>query len=173
MEDGKWQTTEGSGAQRSAHPTLFHAGQAGVANQMLFQIRVDRALAAQPGEGVFGLLTQMNLLDGPPLLGPLPRRRRGRCLWFNADLDEVRARSDAGIHAAGGDQFGLGDLVGGKDFEDGDEVLVGEVVRLATEQTADVALGQATRPCEFALIQAAAFGQALEGGAEITHRGLE
>jgi hypothetical protein len=155
-----------SDAQRSACPTSLHAGQPGVANEVLLQVRVEGALTAQPGESSFCLLTQMNL-----------RRVGFSCVGllgaFDFDLDEVGARRASGpgfgIHAAGRDQLGLGELVGGEDFQDGGEILIGEVMGSSAEQPTDVALGEAAPPGQVALIEMAALGLALEGDAEVAH----
>ena len=76
----------------------------------------------------------------------------GRPDGLDLDFDKVGARPDARIHAASGDQLGLGELVGREDFKDGDEVLVRKLVRLTVEQAADVAFREAAPPGQFALV---------------------
>ena len=156
------------GTELSVMRGLLHPHQTSIANQVLLQVRVEGALTAQPGKGTFCLLTQMK-----------PRQTRfgflSRGVAFDFDFDQLSARragrSGPGILATGGDQLGLGQLVGGEDLQDGGEVLVGEVVGGSAEQTADVALGQAGPPGQVALVEVALLGLALEGDAEITHAG--
>jgi hypothetical protein len=127
---------------------------------MLLQIRVKRALAAQPGEGTFCFLTQFYMGHfSNSLLGPA----------FDSDFDQVGSRPDAGIHATGGNKFSLGCWICRKDFENGDKILIGELMPLCTQQAADEAFGEAAPPGKIALVDAAAFCLALKGNAEITH----
>jgi hypothetical protein len=124
-------TWRGSGALGTARPTLFHAGEFGVANQVLLQVRVDRALTAKPGESAFGLVAQMNLFE----FGFLDR-------WgaFEFDFDEGGAWGAGGcglgVLTAGRDELGLGERVGGEDFQESGEVLIGELMGLAAEEAA-------------------------------------
>ena len=145
---------------------LLHARQAGVANQVPLQVRVEGALTAQPGESTLCLLTQMDLRK-------LHFAFLGRAGDFHFDFDQVGARrasgTSLGVHAAGGNQLGLGELVSGEDFQEGDEVLVRKLVGFSVEQAADVTLGEAAPPGEFALVELAALGLAMEGDAEIAH----
>ena len=93
---------------------------------------------------------------------------------FEADVNQVGARGASGtgqgVHATRRDELGLGVRVGGEEFEDGNEIVVGELVGLAAEEAADVALGEAASPGEFALVDAAALGLTLKGDAEVAHR---
>jgi len=149
-------------------PFLLHPHQMSIADQVLLQVRVERALASQPGKGSFGFLTQMNLRS-------LDLAFLGWPGAFDFDFDQVGARRACGpglrVQTTGGDQLGLGQLVGGEDLQDGTEVLVGEVVGGSAEQPADVTLGQAGRLGQVALVEVALLGLALEGDAEITHAG--
>ena len=147
---------------------LFHARQASVADQVFLQVRVDRALAAEPGKGAFCFLAQANLLK----FG-FPGRRGGRELYFDQAGAGSADGGGLGVPAAGGDELGLGERVGGEDFEDGGEVLVGELVRLAAEEAADITTGQTGPPGNVALVELAALGLALEGNAEIAHSNAE
>ena len=159
-----------SGAQRSACPTLLHAEEAGVANQVLLQGGVEGTLMAQPGKSTLGPLTQMDLRKlGFSLLG--------RAGDFHFDFDQVGARAARGtgfgIQTAGGDQLGLGQLVGGEESQDGGEVLIGEFVGFTAKQPANIAAREAGPPGDVALIEMTALGLALEGSAEITHGEVE
>ena len=93
----------------------------------------------------------------------------GRPGALDLDFDQVGARAGARVHAARRDQLGLGERVGREGVENGGEVVVGQVVGLAAEEAADVALGEASPPGEFGLVHAAALDLALKGGAEVAH----
>jgi hypothetical protein len=141
---------------------LPHAGEFGVADKVTLQLGIERALAAQPGKGPFGLLAQRDLRK----LRFAALARRGA---FDFDFDQLSARPYPGIHAARGDQLGLGVGIGGKEAQDGGEVRVGEFMSLAAEQPADVAFGEAAAAGDGALIEPMALGLALESDAEIAH----
>jgi hypothetical protein len=125
-------------------------------------------LAAEPGEGAFGFLSKLHLRT--EVFGG----RSGFAGWgFDGDFDEVGAGAAGGgglgVLAAGSDEFGLGERVGGEDFEDGGEVLVGEVAGLGAEDAADVAAGEAGGPGDVGLVEVATLGLALEDDGEIAH----
>jgi hypothetical protein len=88
---------------------------------------------------------------------------------FYADLDKLGARTDSCVHAASGNQFGLGVFVGRESFEEGDKVVVREVGVVAAKEAADVAAGKAGLPGEVGLCEAPAFCLALECHSEIAH----
>ena len=155
----------------NAHGTLmaaelFHAGEFGVADEVFLEVRVEGALAAQPGEGAFCFLTQMNL-----------RKLRfsfvGLAGALDFDFDQVGAGgakgAGLGVLTTGGNQLGLGERVGGEDFEDRVEVLIGKLVGVATEQAANITTGEAASAGDVALVELPPLGLTLEGDAEIAH----
>ena len=145
---------------------LPHAHQASIANQVLLQIRAEGALTSQPGKSSFGFLTQMNLRS-------LDLAFLGWPGAFDFDFDQVGPRSASGaclgIHAAGRNQFGLGELVRRKDFEDGGKVLIGKLVGVTTEQAANITTGETAAAGDVALVELPPLGLALEGNAEVAH----
>lgn len=148
---------------------LFHAGKAGVADEVFLEVGVERALAAQPGEGAFGLLGELNLREVAP-----------RFIWrrtFDPNLDQISAEcaegGGLGVHATCSDELGLGERVGRENFDEGEKVFVRELVEFAAEQSADVALGDAATTGDVALSKAATLGLALEGDAEVAHGEVE
>src|SRR5262249_13523988 len=127
---------------------LFHAGQAGVSNQMLLQVGIDWALSTQPGKGAFSFSTQMNF-----------RKFQFSFLCWRGvpdlDLHQVGARVASGtclcIHAAGGDDLGLG--VFAERAEQGDEVVIGDVLLFARKDAGDVAAREAGKPPDVGLLE--------------------
>src|SRR5512138_558277 len=61
------------------------------------------------------------------------------------------------VHAAGGDEVGLGLGIGSKGIQDGDYVLIGEVAGLTTHDAADEAARQAALACDIAVVDPSAF----------------
>ena len=88
---------------------------------------------------------------------------------FKADLNKVGGWSNSHVHAAGGSEFSLGAFVGCEGFEYGDEVVVGEVGVIATEQSIDVAAGKAGTFGEVFLLKIPPFCFALKCYSKITH----
>lgn len=147
---------------------LLQTRQTGVANEVFLKVWVDRALAAKPGESAFCFLTQVNLFKF---------WFSGRRCAFDFDFDQVGAGcadgGGLGVLAPGRDQLGLGKRVGGEDLQQGGEVLVGQLVGLATEQAANITTGEIGPPGDVALVEPAALGLALEGDGEVGHGGME
>jgi len=127
-------------------------------------------MAAQKVKGTFCLRTQMNL--GDVCLALLEGAST-----YDFDFDQVGTRSASGacfgIHAAGRNQFGLGELVRRKDFEDGGKVLIGKLVGVTTEQAANIATGETAAAGDVALVELPPLGLALEGNAEVAHGGVD
>jgi hypothetical protein len=146
----------------------LHAGEFGVANQMLFEFRVEGALAAEPGEGAFGFLAEGDL-----------RRRGGRCRgpgWcFEFDFDEVGGGHAGGagfrIEAACEDEFGLVRAL--KGAEEGQEVVIVHSGLLARHNPRDVAAGQAGDSADVQLLDLGLFGGTGEGDAQVAHVEVE
>jgi hypothetical protein len=133
---------------------------------VLLEIGVEGTLTVQPSESSFCFLAQVNL--GLHLL------LCGGAAAVDPDFDQLGAgASGAGhmarVHAAGGDEVGLGLGVGGEYFEGGDEVLIREVAGFATHYSADETAGQAALAADVALVEVPLFGLALEGDAEVAH----
>jgi hypothetical protein len=157
-------TRRRSGALRRARPTLLHAGEFGVADQVLFEVGIEGALAAEPGEGAFCLLAEGDL-------GRLRVRLRCRGRGLQFDFHKVGG-SDVGgaglcVHAAGGDEFGLD--WARKDAEEREKVVVGNVPLLAGENAREVAAGEGRHATYVGLIEAALLGEAREGDAQVAH----
>ena len=146
---------------------LLHAGQFRVAHKVLLQLGINRALTAQPGKRALRLMTQFNMVE---FSGARSWKfGAGRVGFLDADLDQFRSRADAGIHAARGDEFGLGLRVGRKGFEQRGEIGVREFGELAAQEAADVAFGDAALFGEVALVHVATFEATLQGDAEVAH----
>lgn len=143
----------------------LHAGEFGVADEMLLEIWIQWALAAEPSECALGFGGKRDVWVGEGrLLGGVVRP-------FDADLDKINAGRAGGagafpdVHATRGDKLGLGERVGGEGLQDGNKVCVGEFLGLAAEQAADEAFREAGTPGQVALVEAPTLGLALEGGA--------
>ena len=131
---------------------------------MLFQIRVERALAAQPCKGAFCFLTQMDFFKLRFL------NRRGASDFNFHKSGAWRAGSGGlGVMATRCDEFSLGELVGCKNFENSGEILIRELMRLATEEPANITTRETGHSGNVALIQMATLGLALDGDTEIAH----
>jgi hypothetical protein len=87
---------------------------------------------------------------------------------FNRDFDMFGSGANAGVHAAGGHEPGLG-LGLAKGSENGDEMLVGEVALVAAEQARDMAARKARLAGDVSLVQLALFGEPFECSAKIAH----
>ena len=148
-----------------AHPRQFR-----VANQVFLEVGVERALTAQPGKRALGFGTEFNMRER---CRGTSGECRGRIGFLDTDLNQFRAQGVSDtclyIHAARDDEFRLGLRVGGEGFEQGDKVGVGQVARLAAEQTADVAARNAAGFGEVALVHRATFEAALKGDGEVAH----
>ncbi len=156
------QNTEGDRAGGS-----LHAGEFGVADEVFLEVGIEWALAAEPGEGAFGFGAELDL---GRFRGLLPCSAE-----FDFDFDQVGAGCASGagasVHAASGDDLGLGERVGGEGFQDGQEILVGDVWCFAAVQSADEAFRDAGGAGDIGLSHAAALGLAMKGGAEVGHGG--
>jgi hypothetical protein len=97
----------------------------------------------------------------------------GRRGAFDFDFNQLGAGGPSGagfgVHAPGGDQLSLGELVGGEYLQDRGEVLVGEFVGLAAEKAASMTAGEISAPGDVTLIKVVTLGLALKGNAEIAH----
>lgn len=147
---------------------LTHPGQFGVADQVLFEVRIQRTLASEPGERTLGFPREFDLRKGR---GGRRVGRDGDGGFVDADVNEFGAGADAGVHAAGGDEFGLGLGVGGEGVEQRSEVGVGEFGELAAQEAAEVAAGDAALAGEVGLVHLASLQATLQGDAEVAHNG--
>lgn len=143
----------------------LHPHQLRVADKVALQLRVERTLAAQPRERFFCFMRQFHRGNA----GGRTSEVGGLGTGFDGNLDLFGAGADANIHAARGDELGLRRWIGGKYFEQRDEVFIRQIVRIAAEQAADVAPRQAGLTGDVALIHLPALNAALECGAEVAH----
>jgi len=147
---------------------LFHAGEFGVADEVLLQIGIERALAPQPRKRALGFLTQFN--EG---ILRLPRHRRlagrGARRLPDVDVHQFRARANPGVHAARGDEFGLTLGIGGEYFQQVGEVGVGQFVEVTAQQPADVTPRDAAELGEVALVHLATFKSPLQRDGKVAH----
>ena len=143
---------------------LLHAQQAGVADEVFFHFGIDGALRPQPRKGALGFLREFHgAADGRGSV------TGGRLGFADFDFHQLGAGTDADIHAAGGDEFRLGDRLGGEQFQDGEKVFIGHFAEAGVE-AADVAGRNATEAAEIGLGIAAALAVALDGSGKKTHK---
>jgi hypothetical protein len=161
--------------RQDAGHTLSHAGEAGVTDEVLLEVGIDGALAAQPRDRALGLRGQR---DGGERIrvrivecGMRSGLSRGRCggVGIDGDADAVGTGADPDVETAGGHQLGLVSRVAAETFQQGDEMVVGQVIGLAGEQPRDMAARQARRAHEIGLAEALKPGQPVEGGGEVAH----
>jgi len=145
----------------------LEAGNPRIADEVLFQLRVEWTLAAQPGEGAFRFRAELHLRELRGAGGwEFGVRRIG---FLYADLNEFRTWSDARIHAAGGNEFGLSRRISSENLEQGNEVGVGELVKLAAKETADVTSRNAALLGEVTLVEATTLALPLKGDGKVAH----
>ena len=106
-------------------------------------------------------------------------RGTGSASAFDADLDQLRARSASrtrhfgNVHAARSDELGLGLRVAIESAQQRDEVVVGHGSLVAAENARDVAAREAGFADDVGLFQIVPLSEAVQGGAEVAHlRGM-
>jgi len=154
---------------------LTHAGEFGVADEVLLEIGIHRALAPQPLERTLGLRGQRDDWERVRvrivecgMRSAIGRRRRGG-VGIDGDSDAVGTRADTDVQTTGGHQLRLVPRVASETSQQRNEMVVGQVMGLAGKQPRDMAARQARRAHEIGLAQALKLGQPVEGGGEVAH----
>lgn len=151
---------------------VIHPCQPGVADEVFFEVGINRALTAQPREGPLCMMTQLHLGKLIRTRNAKRGARRGR---FDVDLDEGGAGSAShpgdfeSIQATRGDDLGLSLRIGHENFKESGKIGVGQFLGLAAEEATDVTARNSAEPGDIALVQMTAFGPALQGNVEIAH----
>ena len=144
---------------------LFHPRQPRVANKVPLQVGVDRTLAAQPREGAFCFMAQIDFFK---FAGFSVTDRFD--LTFDRDLHKVSTRSGSNIKTSRRNKRGLVARVSPENSKDGGHIRIVDGLLIALEQARDMAAAQAGFTRKVRLLEPMPFRQPVQRGAEIAHK---